>query len=214
MCLLGLISLIAIIGCTGPAGPAGPQGPAGAAPSDDGYDLTLVAAEATSRSLDSTHFEITLTGVHENVLAFQNRPHRGFGYFEVQSLVSLWPHMFGDGDGPPNASMVSRNLDGNSGDPIAFSMGPPSRDESNGAITFDMVLLQGSPAPMDRFNDVSLFIDPTAFQWIKIGLACGSAAVTIVLAAIEAGANPLADLGAGLATASCLLALKVYGVIK
>ena len=87
------------------------------------------------KPLGSNRYEITLTGVHPNVLAFQNRPNRGFAHFEVEKLVALWPQMFGDGNGSPNVSMVSRDLNGNAQDPIAFSMGPPSRDESSGAIT-------------------------------------------------------------------------------
>ena len=210
--VVALIALVAIMGCTGPAGPAGPQGPAGAAgaaDSDDGYDFTLIADGGTAKQLGGNLYEITLTGVHPNVLAFQNRPHRGFLQFEVEKLVALWEHMFGDGNGAPNVSMVSRDLNGNGQDPTAFSMGPPSRDESSGVLTFEMSLLQGAPPPLQSFTDADLFIDPTSWQWLKLIGACGGAVVAIVSATVMGGLNPLADIAAYGASASCGYALYV-----
>ena len=215
--VLGLIALISIIACTGPAGPAGPQGlagPAGAGDSQSGYDLTLLADGGTAKQLGSNRYEITLTGVHPNVLAFQNRPDRGFAYFEVEKLPALWPGMFQNTNGSPNVSMVSRDLNSNAQDSTAFSMGPPSRDESSGALTFDMSLLPGTAAPLESFTDASLFIDPTTWQWIKVGVSCGSAALSIIAAAVQGGADVLADLGAGFATATCISTLHDVGVIK
>ena len=70
-----------------------------------------------------------------------------------------------------------------------------------------MNLLQGSPAPLESFTDASLFIDPTAWQWVKLGLACGGAVIALVSATLQGGLNPLADVGAYVASASCVAAL-------
>ena len=155
-----------LAGCTGAAGPQGPAGPPGAAAGElqAGYDFTLLAEGGTAKNIGGGKYEITLTGVHPNVLAFQDRPNRALATFDVEKLVLLWPHMFGDGNGSPNTSMISRDLNGNSDDPIAFVMAGPSFDKSSGAITFEMNLLQGSTAPIESFTDVGLFIDPTTAQ--------------------------------------------------
>ena len=215
-----LIALFLFGACTGAAGPAGPQGPAGpAAPGDSeaGYDLTLLAKAGAAKHVHGNQYEITLTGVHPNVLAFQDRPNRGFAHFEVGSMVALWPLMFGDGNGSPNVSMTSRDLNGNSDDPVAFTMAGPSRDESRGAITFEMNLLQGSPAPLESFTDVSLFIDPTKWQWVKIGLVCGTAILAIMVGsylALASGgtASYVAGLIAGGASVGCINALRNAGL--
>ena len=208
--LLGLAALFIFAACSGSAGqagPAGPQGPAGpsAADSQAGYDMTLLAEGGTAQRIGGNRYDIMLTGVHPNVLAFQSRPNRGLAHFEVESMVGLWQQMFGDGNGSPNVSMTSRDLNGNSDDPIAFSMAGPSIDESNGAMTFEMTTLPGSPAPIENFTDVSLFIDPTAGQWLDIGWFCGSAIVSIL------GGIALAVLSEGTA-ASIGELLIAYGV--
>ena len=105
---------LVLVSCRGPVGPqgqVGPQGPPGSAggsaaataatDSQTGYDFTLLAEGGSARLIEKGLYEITLTGVHPQVLAFQDRPNRGFGHFEYESLVHLWPQMYSDGNGPP-----------------------------------------------------------------------------------------------------------------
>ena len=211
------------VGPQGPPGPPGPQGPASpatslASPSTEdessaGYDFTLLATGGAASLVGDSEYQVTLTDVHHHVLAFQNRPNRGFGHMPVESLVSLWPRMFGDADGAPNASLISRDQNGESDDPIAFVMGIPTMGQADKSISFNAVLLDGSPAPIDSFTDVGLFIDPSSRQWAQIGIWCGAEIVLLIGSLIVGSASGGIVIGALVAanvnlTVACVNAIS------
>ena len=173
---------------------------------EEGYDMTLVAEGGTAKLIKDTDYEITLTGVHPNVLSFQDRPGRDSGHMEVGAMVAVWGKMFGDDKGPPNASMISRDLNGRSDDPIAITItGTPILDESSGSITFNATVLEGSPAPIERFTDVGLFIDPTPKEWAVLAATCGTFIMTAMLTFPTGGAVGSIMVGASVACVSAIV---------
>ncbi|MBN1344964.1 MAG: hypothetical protein JXQ73_19885 [Phycisphaerae bacterium] len=168
----------------------------------DEYDIAVLAGAGTATQVSPGVYTITLTEVHDRVIAFTQAPGRTAQTFGTQWL-GLWDKMYPDS--PPNAVLYGRTP--TDGTISVFEMGKPTYDAENDTLTFQATLVGDSPAPQAVMDDVDLLIDPTVGQWISIATNCGSAIVNIILAAVEEGVNPVADIRAAGASVGCIAAV-------
>lgn len=166
------------------------------------YDIGVMAEGSTATLVSEGVYQIVLTNVHNNAIAFTESPDRTAKTFALEGL-GMWKKMFPNE--PPNAVLYGRTPTDD--DIVVFEMGQPTYDPNAATLTFQATLVGDSPAPAATMDDVDLLIDPTAGQWINIAWSCGTDVITLVAAAVEAGANPLADVGAIGATAKCVSAI-------
>ncbi len=167
------------------------------------YDIAVPVGAGTSTEVSDGVYQIVLSEVPTQVVVFSESPNRTAKYMPTVAL-GMWDKMFPDE--APNSVLFGRT--GGTNDVIVFEMGKPTYDETNATLTFQATLVGDSAAPLAEMTNVDLLIDPTAGQWITIGWDCASAALSIVAAAVEDGANPLADLEAIGATISCIHACE------
>lgn len=110
----------------------------------------------TERSADVNR--LTIDVPDDDVLVFDDRPHRGASHVTVADLVEAWPSTFA-GD-PPNAAVSATGPDGEPVD-VAVELTDPSWEPATGQLTVTARTIgddRGSQLP-ERLSGVSLFID-------------------------------------------------------
>jgi hypothetical protein len=145
-----------------------------------------------------TSFGSTLDNIYEfsarvrpNVIAFTEPPGRVAEQAPVQ-VLQMWDLLYAE---DPNA-VVFYNNEAGEGEAVAIRMFEPSFNDDYTEMTFKGVLLN----PADDFetlelSNVSIMIDPTVWQWIKMGLWCGGAVIADIVAVVGDIASLAAMIG-------------------
>jgi hypothetical protein len=136
------------------------------------WDWAAVANDGTVAQTGDGTYTVTLTGTAGTVLGFTNSPYTQSIQVQTENLFHMWGHMF---EGMiPNAVVVYQIPGSETKTEFSFQMTNPSYDPETDTLTFDATLLSDSPVPGGTLEDVTLFIDPTAGQWVGIVFWCGA----------------------------------------
>lgn len=135
--------------------------PLGQPTADDAAELLFViqGGTASASARDDGSWELVIDVPEDDVLTFEDRPHRGAHHGTVQDFVDTWA-AFGFDDDPPNAAVTGHSEDGPAVD-VAVELRDPSWDAAAGRLTISASPIgddAGHTLP-ERFAEVSLFID-------------------------------------------------------
>lgn len=124
-------------------------------------------------------YELTLTGIDPNVMAFTDRPDRQTAIIGADHLVDGWPSIFADS--APNAVLVEHTPDGAT-DSLVLVLTEPRLEDRTLSFTADVLEDEAHPSGLDgmvgephatppsSFSAASLFIDDVNMD--ESGYAC------------------------------------------
>lgn len=171
-------------------------------------DLDVVARQVTLLHLSGRRYGIVMTGVSPKLVAMAEAPRR-YAAYPPMELLGLWGRMFPGRQ--PNAIVMGR-YDSATDAPVVVRMGKPTYDAPTRTLSFKGTLLAGSAHPPTTMDDVDLMIDPTRQQWIALGMTCGPAIISIIVAAISEGANIYADVASVTNSIACVsTVIAIFG---
>jgi hypothetical protein len=207
--VLSLLLLIALVACGRRASPTPDPTPDPAPEQEAQVDMVVVSGGGTATEETDGNYTITLSEVSPTVVGFVEGGDKITETISTESLATGWSMFFQEGS--PTAAMTLLDEEvGASESTIVLSMGEPSYDAAVNSLTFTGAVTAGDvPA---TFENVSLFIDPSAYQWWELAAKCGTSIVSIIAAAIEEGINPIADIEAANASTECVeYAIEIFG---
>ena len=136
---------------------------AGDAPEAEGQEwLYVLLAGEGSLEPSGEGFELQLTDVHEQAVAFTDRPDRVSAHMDLDALLGLWDEGGTFSEDPPNAELEIAMEDG-SKELVTLEL---LSVDAGDVVTFQSVVVPGAGSPeidSAEFSAATLFIDSVTF---------------------------------------------------
>ena len=166
---------------------------------DSTWTFSIRGSEGIAEDNGDGSYKVTYYNVDDEPVVLKGNIKKDLGVDDMSSLMDNWGKAMQNNN---NGGMLHHILPDGTSETVHVRVTDPVYDKDEKTFEFTATPVNAGDTISTSFTDASLEI--SFWDWAKLVFACGDSIAEIALAAIEAGADPIADALAAGATADCI----------
>ncbi len=163
------------------------------------WSFAVTGGDGIAEDNGDGSYLVTYHGVDSELSVIAGDPYNDLGVSDMDSLMDTWPQVAQESN---STGVLHYTLEDGSTKSVVVKIDNPTYSEDTGDFQFTATLVNEGDTLDSDLTDISLQV--SHWDWVKLAWYCGKAIVEIIVAAVEDGLNPLADVMAAGGSAECI----------